>query len=479
MEIKIRLWLLTAVALLSMISLVPMPSSAQTSNASIMANDVHSYFTILVSRSGFNGTEGPFTLDLVQGSSVHLTFLYDDNDLPYDNPHVVFLQGYDLKTSVISRSHPYAGLDFVADRTGTFSFYCILPCEGMENLELGEVVVEPHPAGRLSTSIDVKLEGTAVQGQAVSIIATLKEGSQPISNARLSFYLNTTFGLVRLGTAVTDDQGTAIIGHSFARSGEFTVIVRFDGMEDYAPSSKLVDIHVEPDLSKGEILVSIVEGPTGGSLSRFPYVRGQNQMPDVRLVGVPFSQGLPIVTLILLIVGSVWVAYGYVFAQIRAIKRGSPIGRDRDEGGVGRMENATSKKGLDKRMLVGAILVAVVVVGFFAYYQFGAAPQSRTETIKIDIRMQMLNGEERHVFDPTTVTVRKGDHVVLIVTNSDDDAIHGVIIPELNLNTGPLSSGQSATLEFDATTTGAFTILCPVPGCAPDHSLMIAQLIVT
>jgi len=444
-----------------------------------MPNDVHSYLTILVSRSGFNGTEGPFTLDLVQGSLVHLTFLYDDNDLPYDNPHVIFLQGYDLRTSVISRSHPYASLDFVADRTGRFAFYCIVPCEGMENLELGEVVVEPHPAGQLPTSIDVMVEGNAVQGQAVSIRATLREGSQPISHARLSFYLNTTFGLVRLGTAVTDDQGTAIIGHSFARSGEFTVIVRFDGMEDYAPSSKLVDIHVEPGPNKGEILLSIVEGPTGGSLSSLPYVRGQNQMPDVRLVGVPFFQGLPVVTLILLIVGSVWVAYGYVFAQIRAIKRGSPIARDKDEGGVGRMESARSKRALDKRILIGGILVAIVVAGFFAYYQFSAAPQSRLVTVKIEIRMQMLNGEERHVFDPTTITVRKGDHVVLIVTNSDDDATHGVIIPELNLNTGPLSGGESATLEFDATTTGAFTILCSVPGCAPDHSLMIAQLLVT
>jgi heme/copper-type cytochrome/quinol oxidase subunit 2 len=134
------------------------------------------------------------------------------------------------------------------------------------------------------------------------------------------------------------------------------------------------------------------------------------------------------------------------------------------------------KKGFDKRILIGAVLVAIVLAGVFAYYQFGTAPQgkSKTETINIDIKML----GERHIFDPATITVHKGNHIVLIVTNTDNDAIHGVVIPELSLNTGPLSFNQQAKLEFDADTVGTFTILCSVPGCAPDHAQMIGQLVV-
>jgi len=128
-------------------------------------------------------------------------------------------------------------------------------------------------------------------------------------------------------------------------------------------------------------------------------------------------------------------------------------------------------------VLVGIVVVIVVVAGILAYYQYGAAPQVKTETVSIDIKEVMENGVERHVFDPATITVHKGSHVVLIVTNVDE-LPHGIEIPQLGLDTGSLKENQSAKLEFDAQSTGTFTMECSVPGCAPDHAEMLGQLIV-
>ena len=140
------------------------------------------------------------------------------------------------------------------------------------------------------------------------------------------------------------------------------------------------------------------------------------------------------------------------------------------------MQNS-SKRGLRTSVLASIAVIIVVVAGILAYYQFGATPQVKTETISIDIKAIMENGVEKHVFDPATITVHKGSHVVLIVTNVDE-LPHGIEITQLGLDTGSLRENQSAKLEFDAQSTGTFTMECSVPGCAPDHAEMLGQLVV-
>jgi heme/copper-type cytochrome/quinol oxidase subunit 2 len=79
---------------------------------------------------------------------------------------------------------------------------------------------------------------------------------------------------------------------------------------------------------------------------------------------------------------------------------------------------------------------------------------------------------------PVTITVHKGDRVVLIVTNTDE-LPHGIRIPQLNLVTGTLRQDQQAKLEFGTTATGTFTMECSVPGCAPDHVQMLGQIVLS
>lgn len=141
------------------------------------------------------------------------------------------------------------------------------------------------------------------------------------------------------------------------------------------------------------------------------------------------------------------------------------------------MENRSVSKGFDRRILAGVILVLVFIVGIFGYYQLGTAPKMNNETVSVQIKAVMQNGVERHFFDPATVTVHKGDHVILIVTNTDE-LPHGIAIPQLSLDTGPLKENQQMKLEFDANATGTHAIVCSVPGCAPDHAQMIGQLII-
>ena len=477
LQIRRNRLLLFALALLAFALILPPNAFAlDTSTPPAGTSEQIKAFTVIVNRYGFNGTDKTLSLNLSQGDAVHITFVYGDGELSYDNPHVIFLRGYDLRTTVISRSNPIATLDFVATETGTFAFYCLVPCVGMENLSSGAVVVAPRPPGNLPTALDVMLDGATIQGQSVNMAATLAQGSQPVSNARVDFYVSTTFGPMRVGTAITDEKGVARMGYRFGESGNLAVIAEFAGTGSLAPSSKQLNVLVEPRPEEPPI-VGILPNAMGENVPRLPYAVGQNQIPDIRAVGVPLSQSLPVITLVLLIVGSVWATYAYVFAQIRAIKSGSPPEQERKEGGEGKLQSTSVRQGFDKRILIGAVLVAIVVAGVFAYYQLGTTPQVKTETIKIDIKEVMQDNIERHIFDPGTVTAHKGNHIVLIVTNTDEH-VHGLVIPELNLNTGPVNSGQQVELKFDADIAGTFTIFCSVPGCAPDHAQMIGQLVV-
>jgi heme/copper-type cytochrome/quinol oxidase subunit 2 len=144
-----------------------------------------------------------------------------------------------------------------------------------------------------------------------------------------------------------------------------------------------------------------------------------------------------------------------------------------------KLQNAPTKRKSNRGILIGLIVLVVIVAGVYAYYQSAPQPQAQTETLTIDIKTVTQNGAEHHIFDPGTITVHRGDHIVLTVTNTDPQDTHGITIPDLALNTGALAPGQSAKLEFNADTAGTFTMRCSVPGCADDHAQMIGQLVVT
>lgn len=78
------------------------------------------------------------------------------------------------------------------------------------------------------------------------------------------------------------------------------------------------------------------------------------------------------------------------------------------------------------------------------------------------------------VFEPATITVKKGDTVKLSIKSVDVD--HGFALSAFNVNK-PLKPGQTTTVEFVADKTGSFTFFCSV-FCGSGHSGMRGTLVV-
>lgn len=77
-------------------------------------------------------------------------------------------------------------------------------------------------------------------------------------------------------------------------------------------------------------------------------------------------------------------------------------------------------------------------------------------------------------FDPSTITVKKGDTVVLNITSND--VPHGFSLPDFDVNE-TLSPGSTKTVEFVADQTGSFSFACSVV-CGSGHSTMSGKLVV-
>lgn len=78
-------------------------------------------------------------------------------------------------------------------------------------------------------------------------------------------------------------------------------------------------------------------------------------------------------------------------------------------------------------------------------------------------------------FDPSVITVKKGERVRLRITSID--VTHGFGLPDFGVNT-VLAPNQTNTVEFIATKTGTFSFFCSV-FCGSGHSGMRGTLQVT
>lgn len=114
--------------------------SSTTNSAEGIATD---YFTIYVSHLGFNDSSGKLTLSVTQGDSVSIKFIWNDSTLAFDNAHQMEVQGYAVISAVIDQKSSTSVVQFTASASGTFQINCIIPCDGMSNLQNGWLVVAP------------------------------------------------------------------------------------------------------------------------------------------------------------------------------------------------------------------------------------------------------------------------------------------------------------------------------------------------
>jgi len=81
---------------------------------------------------------------------------------------------------------------------------------------------------------------------------------------------------------------------------------------------------------------------------------------------------------------------------------------------------------------------------------------------------------KNYEFDPSVITVKKGEKVRLIITATDRD--HGIKIEGYDINQ-ELKKGDPTTIEFTADKAGTFEFKCSVY-CGLGHRKMKGKLVV-
>src|SRR5665647_1571480 len=99
-------------------------------------------FRVEVSKKGFNNSSDELRLEVVEGQTVEITFVYAD-DASRDNQHIIFIGGYKIQTDTLGKDNPEVTVKFTADKTGEFPINCIMECAGHDNLQNGKLVVSP------------------------------------------------------------------------------------------------------------------------------------------------------------------------------------------------------------------------------------------------------------------------------------------------------------------------------------------------
>lgn len=93
----------------------------------------------------------------------------------------------------------------------------------------------------------------------------------------------------------------------------------------------------------------------------------------------------------------------------------------------------------------------------------------KKETVNIEVTASQWQ------FDPNTITVKKGSHVVLTLVSKDVD--HGLGIAAYGVKE-KIPAGRAVDVEFDADKAGEFPFYCTVY-CGTGHSSMKGKLVVT
>jgi len=127
-----------------------------------------------------------------------------------------------------------------------------------------------------------------------------------------------------------------------------------------------------------------------------------------------------------------------------------------------------------KIFFVIALIAVALVAGCTAQTTNGTNNTSNDNGAVGGERVEVSMRAFQFGFDPATITVNKGDTVVLHITS--EDVTHGFAISEFNVNT-QIPAGQTVDVEFVADRPGTFRFFCSVI-CGSGHADMAGQLVV-
>ena len=98
---------------------------------------------------------------------------------------------------------------------------------------------------------------------------------------------------------------------------------------------------------------------------------------------------------------------------------------------------------------------------------FGSIPTGRAQSPR---RIEII--AHRFTFSPDTITLKKGEPVVLVLRS--DDVTHGLKVPELKIKT-EIKKGKDTEIPITPTETGHFVGKC-AHFCGKGHGSMTLQI---
>ena len=260
-------------------------------------------FRVEVSKKGFNNSSEELRLDVVEGQTVEITFVYAD-DASQDNQHIFYISGYKIKTDTLTKDNPEVTVEITADKTGEFSINCILDCVGHNILQNGKLVVSPAAAGsqpvKTTATLTMNTPDQAETGQPLTLTALVKDNlDKPVADAQVKFFIESDFfvkGMMEIGETVTNEQGLAKIDYIPNEAGVINVVARYE-----AGSGS------EPVETKREVNI------TGSSESFYR-----------TLIGIQFPNSFLIwmIALAVIVIG-IWSTFLYVLSQVLFISMGT------------------------------------------------------------------------------------------------------------------------------------------------------------
>jgi cytochrome c oxidase subunit II len=118
------------------------------------------------------------------------------------------------------------------------------------------------------------------------------------------------------------------------------------------------------------------------------------------------------------------------------------------------------------------VFIAASVLGVYLL-TFGLPdkPEDPSKGLPEGMTLLQIEASNDFVFDQPEYRVKQGDLVRLMLHNKS--GIHGLIIPELNIEL----SGDAMEQDITFDQAGEFTIECSIP-CGSGHTTMVSKLIV-
>ncbi len=128
----------------------------------------------------------PNIITVKQGDRVRINLTADDVT------HGFYIDGYDIK-AIDQPKDPYVDtIEFVADKTGRFTYRCPVVCGSMHPFMLGTLIVEPNPSFPIALALTI----TVGLGSLVYIFKRTDKIKQSVAEPKQAIDLNRKFPLV-------------------------------------------------------------------------------------------------------------------------------------------------------------------------------------------------------------------------------------------------------------------------------------------